>query len=83
MERFARGVVIGVAVGGTTFVMFKVNNMVLNIMSAVNTEVIRALLSLVLSPPHALAENTTAATTEIGAAAAAAVALSEIAMNNN
>ena len=76
MKRFARGAAIGVAVGGTTFVMFKANNMVLNIMSAVNTEVIRALLSLVLSlPDDVLAENTMAATTKFGPAAAAALAV--------
>ena len=52
MERVARGFVIGVAVGGTTFVMVKANNMVLNILADVNTKVIMALLRLVRSPPR-------------------------------
>ena len=68
MKRFMRGAAIGVAVCGTTFVLLKVNKMVLNTLSAVNTEVLRALLSLVLSPPHdVLAEKTMGATTFFGA----------------
>ena len=51
MERFARGFVIGVAISGTTLVMFKVNHMVLTTLSAVNETIATALLRLVLAPP--------------------------------
>ena len=59
---------IGVAVCGTTFVMIKVNKMVLNTMAAVNTAVIRALLIGVFPPHEVLDENTMGATADLGAA---------------
>ena len=78
MKRFARDAAIGVAVCGTTFVMFKINNMVLNIMSAVNTEVIRTLLSLGQLPPDdVLVKNTPEMGADAVAFTAAAIALSK------
>ena len=50
MERVARGFVAGVAVGGTTYLLFKVNDMVLNMLAAVNMEVARALFYLIRRP---------------------------------
>ena len=67
MERFARAAAIGVAVCGTTFVMIKVNKMVLNTMAAVNAAVIRTLLIGVFSPHEVLGENTMDATADLGA----------------
>ena len=52
MERFARGFVIGVAVGGTTLIMVNLNTMVLGALSAVNKEVAKALARLILAPPR-------------------------------
>ena len=67
MERFARAAAIGVAVCGTTFVMIKVNKMVLNTLAAVNTTVIRALLIGVFTPHEVLGENTMGTTADVGA----------------
>ena len=67
MERFARAAAIGVAVCGTTFVMIKVNKMVLNTLAAVNTAVIRTLLIGVFSPHEVLGENMMDATADLGA----------------
>ena len=77
MERFVRGAAIGVAVCGTTFVMIKVNKMVLNTMSAVNAGVIKALLMVLLPPHEVLPENAMGVTTDLGAqtVAVSAVAL--------
>ena len=50
MERVARGFVVGVAVGGTTFLLLKANHMVLNALSDVNVEVVKVLLRLVQPP---------------------------------
>ena len=76
MERFVRGAAIGVAVCGTTFVMIKVNKMVLNTMSAVNAEVIKALLMVLLPPHEVFAENTMAATADCGVQTVALTAAS-------
>ena len=70
MERFARGAAIGVAVCGTTFVMIKVNKMVINTLAAVNTAVIRTLLIGVFTPHEVLDENTMGATADLGAGCA-------------
>ena len=76
MERFARSAAIGVAVCGTTFVMIKVNKMVINTLAAVNTAVIRTLL-IGLFPPHeVLTEDTMGATAYLGAHTGAITALS-------
>ena len=67
MERFVRAAAIGVAVCGTTFVMIKVNKMVLNTLAAVNTTVIRALLIGAFTPHEVLDENTMGTTADVGA----------------
>ena len=70
MERFARAAAIGVAVCGTTFVMIKVNKMVINTLAAVNTAVIRTLLIGAFSPhEEVLDENTMAVTAALGTVA--------------
>ena len=70
MERFVRAAAIGVAVCGTTFVMIKVNKMVLNTLAAVNTTVIRALLIGAFAPhEEVLGENTMAVTAALGTVA--------------
>ena len=67
MERFVRAAAIGVAVCGTTFVMIKVNKMVLNTLAAVNTTVIRALLIGAFTPHEVLDKNTMGTTAALGA----------------
>ena len=70
MERFVRAAAIGVAVCGTTFVMIKVNKMVLNTLAAVNTTVIRALLIGAFAPhEEVLDENTMDVTAALGGVA--------------
>ena len=76
MERFVRGAAIGVAVCGTTFVMIKVNKMVINTMAAVNTAVIRTLLIGVFPPHEVLDEDTMGATAYLGAHTVALTAVS-------
>ena len=70
-----RAAAFGVAVCGTTFVMIKVNKMVLNTLAAVNTTVIRALLIGVFTPHEVLDENTMGTTADAGANTVALTAL--------
>ena len=68
MERFVRAAAFSVAVCGTTFVMIKVNKMVLNTLAAVNTTVIRTLLIGAFAPhEEVLDDNTMGTTTALGA----------------
>ena len=76
MERFVRAAAFSVAVCGTTFVMIKVNKMVLNTLAAVNTTVIRTLLIGAFAPhEEVLDENTMDTTADAGANTAALTAL--------